>query len=173
MDFDIDRAIPVLARTPSVLRAMIQGLPSEWINGDEGDKTWSPFDVLGHLIHGERTDWIPRARMILESGDSRTFDTFDRFAQERESKGKGIDELLDTFEVLRAENVRILEGMKLTAEDLQRAGMHPQLGRVTLGQLLATWVAHDLDHLVQISRTMAKQYKEAVGPWREFLTVVR
>jgi DinB family protein len=173
MDFDIDRAVPVLARTPLVLRAMIQGLPAEWVNANEGDRTWSPFDVLGHLIHGERTDWIPRARMILESGDSRTFETFDRFAQERESKGKGIDELLDQFEALRAENLRVLENMKLTAQDLQRPGMHPQLGRVTLGQLLATWVAHDLDHLVQISRTMAKQYKDAVGPWREFLTVVR
>src|SRR5262249_34714939 len=140
---------------------------------NEGEKTWSPFDVLGHLIHGEKTDWIPRAKMILESGDSRTFESFDRFAQERESKGKRLDELLDQFEALRAENLHILEDMKLTPRDLQRPGMHPQLGSVTLGQLLATWVAHDLDHLVQISRTMARQYRDAVGPWREFLTVVR
>jgi hypothetical protein len=173
MEFNLNQAINVLTRTPHVLRAMLQDLPSEWVIGNEGEKTWSPYDVIGHFIHGERTDWIPRARIILENGESRAFEPFDRFAQFEADKDKTIDELLNTFAALRRENIRMLEGFELRPEDLKRTGKHPELGKVTLEQLLATWVAHDLDHLVQISRTMAKQYQEAVGPWRGYLTVLK
>ncbi len=152
---------------------MLQELPSEWVGNNEGAKTWSPYDVLGHLIHGERTDWIPRAKIILEDGEGKPFEPFDRFAQFEESKGKSMEELLVTFEGLRRENVRTLKAMGLRPEDLTRTGKHPELGRVTLGELLATWVAHDQDHLVQISRTMARQYQEAVGPWRPYLSVMK
>jgi len=173
MKFQIEDAIPLLERTPRTLRVMLEGLPPTWIENNEGDKTWSPFNVLGHLIHGERTDWIPRARLILEKGETVTFAPFDRFAQMRESRGKALSDLLAEFERLRDENVDALRGMRLTPNDLERTGMHPELGRVTLGQLLATWVAHDMDHVVQIARTMAKQYQGAVGPWREYLSVVK
>jgi hypothetical protein len=173
MKFQIEDAIPLLERTPRTLRVMLEGLPPTWIENNEGDKTWSPFNVLGHLIHGERTDWIPRARLILEKGETVTFTPFDRFAQMRESRGKALSDLLAEFERLRDENVDALRGMRLTPNDLERTGMHPELGRVTLGQLLATWVAHDMDHVVQIARTMAKQYQGAVGPWREYLSVVK
>jgi len=173
MKFQIEDAIPLLERTPRTLRVMLEGLPPTWIENNEGDKTWSPFNVLGHLIHGERTDWIPRARLILEKGETVTFTPFDRFAQMRESRGKALLDLLAEFERLRDENVDALRGMRLTPNDLERTGMHPELGRVTLGQLLATWVAHDMDHVVQIARTMAKQYQGAVGPWREYLSVVK
>lgn len=173
MEFNLDYATKVLNRTPSAVRVLLEDLPREWIDGNEGEGTWSPFDVLGHLIHGERTDWIPRAKIILEMGENRAFEPFDRFAQLEESKGKSLSELLDTFEDLRKQNLHELGEMGLKPADLARTGLHPALGKVTLGQLLATWVAHDLDHLVQISRTMAKQYRDAVGPWREYLSVVK
>jgi hypothetical protein len=170
---ELDEAVAVLSRTPATLRSLLDGLPPRWTENNEGGETWSPFVVVGHLVHGERTDWIPRARVILESGEDRPFTPFDRFAQFRESEGKSLAELLDEFEALRRENLSILAGMELGASDLARTGTHPDLGRVTLGELLATWVAHDLDHVVQIARTMAKQYSEAVGPWRAYLSVVR
>jgi hypothetical protein len=173
MQFELEKAIAVLERTPAALRALLDGLPAEWTASNEGENTWSPFDVLGHLVHGEKTDWIPRARIILESGESRPFESFDRFAQFRESEGKTLGELLDEFARLRAENLEALAGMRLEAADFDRTGTHPELGRVTLGELLATWVAHDLDHVVQVSRTMAKQYRDEVGPWRAFLSVLR
>jgi len=152
---------------------MLQGLPPEWITNNEGGQTWSPFDVVGHLIHGERTDWIPRAKIILESGENREFDPFDRYAQFEESKGKKIDELLDLFEIFRLDSIHSLKMMKLLPEDLKKKGKHPEFGRVTLGELLAAWVAHDLDHIVQISRTMSRQYRDEVGPWRVYLSVMR
>ena len=170
--FTLDEAIPLLARTPPTLDAMLRGLPAGWIEANEGGDTWSAFDVLGHLIHGERTDWMPRARLILDHGDSRPFDTFDRFAQFGASAGKSLPELLDEFARLRQANLAGLEALHLKAADLQRPGRHPQLGAITLGQLLATWVAHDLDHVSQITRVLANQYADAVGPWRAFLRIV-
>jgi hypothetical protein len=173
LEFRLDHAQAVLTRTPHVLRAMLEGMPMEWVSATESEGSWSPFDVLGHLIHGERTDWIPRARIILDAGETKPFEPFDRFAQFENSRGQTINELLDTFTELRVENLRTLSEMGLKAEDLEKTGMHPELGRVTLAQLIATWVAHDLGHIVQITRTMARQYKEAVGPWRAYLSVLK
>jgi hypothetical protein len=172
VEFDLRVAIPVLERTPATLRTLLEGLPSAWTDGNEGPDTWSPFDVVGHLIQGERTDWIPRARMILEEGRSRTFEPFDRFAQFRDSEGKSLAELLDEFEQLRAQSLGTLKGWQLTDAQLSLEGEHPVFGAVTLRQLLATWTAHDVGHLAQISRVMAKQYRDAVGPWRAYLPVM-
>jgi len=171
-DFDLVNAVAVLERTPATMAALLRNLPSSWTHGDEGPETWSPIVVIGHLNHGERTDWIPRARIILEQGETKAFDPYDRFAQFTESRGKSIETLLDEFADLRAANLRTLAGWKLTPADLARAGTHPDFGRVTLAQLLATWVVHDLDHLVQISRVMAKQLDVAVGPWVAYLSVL-
>lgn len=173
MQFNLDHAVEILSRTPYTLRSMLSGLPEEWIFNNEGDKTWSPFDVMGHLIHAERTDWLVRANIILRSGQSEPFPAFDRFAQFEESKGKSLTQLLNTFAELRAQSIASLKSMNLSAEDLAKKGEHPAFGTVDLEQLLATWVVHDLDHIVQISRTMAKQYKEAVGPWQEYLSVLK
>jgi hypothetical protein len=170
--FVIKEATAVLARTPSALNALLRGLPEGWIAAHEGGETWSPFDVIGHLIHGERTDWLPRARIILERGDTRAFDKFDRFAQLRVSQGRTLPELLDEFASLRATNLRELEALALTDADLDRRGLHPELGPVTMRQLLATWVAHDLDHIVQISRVLARQYSDEVGPWKAYLRII-
>lgn len=173
MEFKLDDAVALLTKTPSVLKAMLDQLPSQWVTGNEGANTWSSFDVLGHLIHGEQTDWIPRAKIILEFGESRSFDVFDRLAQFKHSQGKTIQELLMEFESLRQSSLAELNAMNLTEADLRKTGTHPEFGRVTLEQLLATWVAHDLSHITQISRTMAKQYTEAVGPWRAYLSVLK
>jgi DinB family protein len=172
MDFDLTNGIAVLARTPATLRVMLTGLPSAWLDGTEGPDTWSPYVIVGHLIHGERTDWIPRAQIILAQGENRRFTPFDRFAQFRESEGKSLAELLDELARLRAENLATLQGWSLTDAELALEGVHPELGPVTLRQLLATWVAHDLGHLAQVARVMAKQYREAVGPWRAYLPVM-
>ena len=172
MDFNLAEGIAVLERTPAALRAMLLGLQSGWVDGDEGQETWSPYVIVGHLNHGERTDWIPRARIILAQGDERRFTPFDRFAQFTESEGKTLETLLDEFAELRAKNLRILEDWKLTDTQLALEGEHPELGRVTLRQLLATWVGHDLGHIAQAARVMAKQYRDAVGPWREYLPVM-
>ncbi|GLC25954.1 DinB family protein [Roseisolibacter agri] len=172
MDFDLPTALPVLARTPHALRALLAGLPAEWTDATEGPETWSPYDVLGHLIHGERTDWIARARIILAQGADRRFTPYDRFAQFRESQGKSLGDLLDEFAALRAENLATLEGWRLTDAQLALEGEHPAFGPVTLRQLLATWVAHDLGHVAQVARVMAKQYRDAVGPWRAYLPVL-
>ena len=170
--FSIDEAVAILERTPATLDALLRGLPETWINGNEGDKTWSPFDVVGHLIHGERTDWIPRARIILEQGESKPFDKFDRFAQFALSKERSLPALLDEFASLRRQNLQALRALNLTDADLDRRGRHPELGVVTLRQLLSTWVAHDLDHIVQISRVLASQYSDEVGPWRAYLRII-
>lgn len=172
MEFAVDQGIAVLSRTPQVLDTLLRGLDASWIDATEGPETWSPYVVLGHLIHGERTDWIPRARIILSQGHDRRFAPYDRFAQFRESEGQTLDTLLDTFRQLRAENVHTLSAWQLTDAQLALEGEHPAFGAVTLRQLLATWVAHDLAHMVQITRVMAKQYREAVGPWREYLSVM-
>ena len=171
--FALDEGVALLERTPAVLDALLRGLPECWIVANEGDATWCPFDIVGHLIHGERTDWIPRAKIILADGESRPFPTFDRFAQFTESKGRTLAALLDEFAALRKQSLRELSSMHLSQADFDRRGTHPQLGTVTLRQLLATWVAHDLDHIVQISRVLARQYSDAVGPWSAYLRVIR
>ena len=172
MDFQLPRALEILERTPAAFRALLGGLPEAWTAPNEGPDTFSAFDNLGHLIHGERTDWIPRARIILAQGQDRTFERYDRFAQVRESQGKTAAQRLDELARLRAENVATLRGWQLTERELALEGLHPELGPVTLRQLLATWVAHDLGHLAQTSRVLAKQYRDAVGPWRAYLPVL-
>jgi hypothetical protein len=172
MDFDLAAGIAVLARTPRTLRTMLDGLPPVWIDATEGPETWSPYVIVGHLIHGERTDWIPRARIILSQGPQRRFTPYDRFAQFHESHGKSLTDLLDEFARLRTENLATLGGWRLTEAQLALEGEHPEFGQVTLRQLLATWVAHDLGHVAQTARVMAKQYREAVGPWRAYLPVM-
>ena len=170
--FVLEEAVAVLARTPAALDALLRGLPDGWIAANEGGETWSPFDVVGHLIHGEHTDWVPRARIILEQGEGRPFDKFDRFAQLAVSKGRTLAGLLDEFATLRQDNLRQLAALGVTEADLDRRGRHPELGVVTLRQLLATWVAHDLDHVVQITRVLARQYSDQVGPWRAYLRII-
>ncbi len=173
LTFTIDRTLAILERTPRVLAEWLGGLPDEWARGNEGDGTFSPYDVVGHLIHGEKTDWMVRARIILDLGEARPFDRYDRFAQQRDSAGKSLGVLLDELATLRAGNLETLRSWRLGATDLARRGTHPVLGTVTLQQLLATWAVHDLTHLHQVSRTLAHQYRDEVGPWRAFLGVLR
>jgi DinB superfamily len=170
--FNLDETIAVLTRTPAALDALLRGLPDSWVLANEGNDSWSAFDIVGHLIVGEHTDWMPRARIILENGEARPFDPFDRFAQAKESEGKSLEQLLDEFARLRNENLDALKALNLQAQDLTRRGTHPRLGTVTLSQLLATWAAHDLTHLHQLSRVLAYQYREAVGPWSAYLGVL-
>lgn len=172
MKFSLNKSIEILERTPKVLTEMLAGLSGEWIFSNEGGETWSPFDVLGHLIHGERTDWITRTRTILEHGTTLPFRPFDRFAQFEESKGKSLDFLLEEFARLRAENLRMLKNIPTGEDTLDKKGIHPAFGEVTLRQLLATWTVHDLTHIVQISRTLARQYESEVGPWKVYLGVL-
>lgn len=152
---------------------MLEGLPEEWLNNNEGEDTWSPYDVVGHLVHGERTDWIGRMNIILSDAEDKTFKPFDRFAQFEDSKGKTITILLNEFAELREQNLNTLQEKDITEEDFARTGIHPAFGKVKLSQLLSTWVVHDLSHIAQISRVMAKQYKEAVGPWQEYLSILK
>lgn len=170
--FDIEEAIQILETTPDVLNVFLSNVPDTWIDADEGPETWSPFDILGHLVHGEKTDWINRTRIILESGESKRFEPFDRFAQFEDSKGKSLPALLEEFEELRRKNVHYLREQALSVDDYEKTGVHPELGEVTLKQLLATWVVHDLSHIRQIARVLAKQYKAEVGPWEKYLRVV-
>jgi DinB superfamily len=169
---NLQQSISLLSRTPPALDALLRDLPEAWTLRNEGEGTWSVFDVVGHLIHGERTDWMPRAKMILQFGESRSFEPFDRQGQVRESHGKSLAQLLDEFARLRSENLSALRGLNLSQEDLAKRGRHPALGEVTLSELLATWAAHDLTHLHQISRIMAHQYRDAVGPWSKYLGVL-
>lgn len=172
MEFRLDDAKDILRRTPATLNSLLRRLPNGWALSNEGPDSWSPSDVVGHLIHGEETDWIPRARIILEWGEGRPFEPFDRFAMFEKSSGKSLGDLLDRFERLRGESLRELEEMNLTPEMLGKRGRHPELGVVTLSQLLSTWVVHDLGHIGQIVRVMAKQYGGAVGVWRAYLPVL-
>lgn len=169
MKFTLPETLAVLNRTPAVLNSLLRGLPESWTQSNEGQGTWNAFDIVGHLIHGERTDWIPRARIILSDGESRPFEPFDRFAQATWNQGKSLAQLLDEFARLRQENLAALEALHLQPPDLERRGRHPALGAVTLSELLATWTAHDLNHLHQLSRVMANQYRQAVGPWSAYL----
>lgn len=173
MEFTLAESIPLLSRTPAALNALLHGLPDQWVRCNEGTDTWSAFDILGHLIFAERTDWMPRVRIILESGEARTFDPFDRSAQSKENQNKNMEQLLDEFARLRTENLAELQRLHLQHGDLTRHGKHPELGVVTLSELLATWVVHDLTHLHQLSRVMAHQYREAVGPWTTYLGVLQ
>lgn len=172
MEPDISQTIALLARTPGALNALLRDLPEAWTLRNEGESTWSAFDVIGHLIHADRTDWMPRARMILQFGESQTFVAFDRWAQAQESRGKSLTQLLDEFTRMRSENLRVLRALNLSREQLNLRGRHPDFGVVTLSQLLATWATHDLTHLHQISRVMAHQYRDAVGPWSAYLGVL-
>ncbi len=172
MEFKLDHATAVLERTPETLLSLLRDLPDVWLIQNEGPDTWSPYDIVGHLIHGEETDWIPRAKIILEHGEERAFEPFDRVAMFEKFKGRSIADLLDTFTRMRADSLHDLQRMNLTPELLEKRGKHPELGVVTLKQLLATWVVHDLGHIRQVVRVMAKQYGEAVGPWKAYLTVL-
>ena len=172
MQFDLKEAIEVLKRTPGVMREMLSGLSPSWIEGNEGPDTWSPYVIVGHMIHGERADWIPRAKLILAQATDRRFTPFDRFAQFRESEGKSLDELLAELARLRSENLSTLRDWNLREAHLRLEGEHPEFGAVTLRQLLSTWAAHDLGHIAQTARVMAKQYRDEVGPWRAYLPVM-
>lgn len=172
MEFDFARGTAVLERTPHTLRDMLSGLAADLLHATEGPDTWSPYVVVGHLIHGERTDWIPRTRIILAQGADRRFEPVDRTAQLREDQTRPIEAMLDEFARLRSENLATLTGWRLSDAQLGLEGIHPAFGAVTLRQLLATWVAHDLGHVAQIARVMAKQYRDAVGPWRAYLPIL-
>lgn len=173
MQFSIEKSIEILERTPLVIEDLLGGISEEWVKNNEGPQTWSPYDIVGHLIHGEKTDWIPRMEIILSDKKDKTFDPFDRFAQFKISQGQSIVQLLDEFKKLRKQNIEHLRGKKLKEQELEKKGNHPDFGEVTLKQLLAAWVAHDLNHIVQISRVMAKQYKTEIGPWKDFMGVMK
>ncbi len=173
MEQDLEHTVALLGRTPAVLNALLRDLPDAWTSRNEGGETWSPFDVVGHLIQGERADWMPRARMVLQFGDTKTFERFDRAGHAKHVQGKTLADLLDEFAEARSQSLQELGELKLQAEDLARRGRHPAFGVVTLSQLLATWAAHDLTHLHQISRIMAHQYRDAVGPWNQSLGVLQ
>jgi hypothetical protein len=178
MNFTLPDAVSLLTRTPATLDALLRGMPDIWARTNEGrnnvgNETWTAFDIVGHLIVGERTDWIPRARIILEHGEARAFDPFDRFAQVKESQGRSLEQLLDEFADLRKGNLMALHSLNLQPQDLARRGTHPELGVVTLSELLATWAVHDLTHVHQLSRVMAHQYRDAVGPWSAYLGVLK
>ena len=172
MNFTVEKSIEILRRTPEVLEVMLKDVSADWTTNNEGGETWNVFDVLGHLVQGEKTDWIPRLEVILSDAADKTFEPFDRFAQFEESKGKTLSQLLDEFKSLRQKNIDLLRSKKLTDEKIEEKGIHPAFGEVKLGQLLATWTVHDLDQIAQISRVMAKQYKEDVGPWAEYLGIL-
>jgi DinB family protein len=172
MKYSLEKSYEILERTPGVLKTLLTDLNDDWIINNEGPETFSPYDVVGHLIHGEKTDWRDRAMMILEHGASKTFVPYDRFAQYKESKGKTLKQLLNEFEELRKENMKWFRALNLSEADLDKQGMHPVLGQVTLRQLLSTWVIHDLTHIAQATRVMAKQYKSEMGPWVDFFRIM-
>jgi hypothetical protein len=172
MEFNFEKSAAVLERTPSVLKTLLAGLDDEWVMINEGPGTFSPYDVIGHLIHGEKTDWVVRAKIILEFGINKPFEPWDRFAQYEASKGKTLQQLLDEFEELRQQNMGWYRTLKLSEADLNKKGLHPVLGEITLRNLLSTWVVHDLTHIAQITRVMAKQYKEETGPWKDFFRIL-
>lgn len=171
--FNIDEAISILARTPKVLETQLSGLSDKWMHSKEGTKSWSPHQVLGHLLFGEETDWLARTKIVLEFGTNKKFESFDRLAQNRLYANKSTEELLSIFAKKRDKNLEELKDMDLSPDDLYRKGAHPEFGEVTLKQMLSAWVVHDFGHIVQINRTLAKNYKEEIGPWAKYLTIVR
>ncbi len=173
MNFDLQRSFEILSRTPTVLEHLLLGVSEFWLRCNEGANTWSPYDIVGHLIHGEKTDWIPRAEIILSTEQKKTFAPFDRFAQHDNDQTRPIQELLEEFSTLRALNLQKLKAFQLEEADLQKTGLHPELGKVTLQELLATWTVHDLGHIAQITRVMAYQYKTEVGPWQAYLGILK
>ncbi len=172
MKFDLEKTIEILERTPKILISMLSGLSRDWIENNEGAETWSPYDVVGHFIQGEKKDWIPRAKIILSEESNKEFVPFDRFAQFEASKGKTLLQLLEEFESLRIANIEKLRALKIREDQLKLEGIHPAFGKVTLEQLLSTWVVHDLNHISQISRVMASQYKKEAGPWNAYLRIL-
>lgn len=173
MTFSREKSIEILERTPIVLHTMLQHISADWTLQNEGGETWSVYDIIGHLIHGEKTDWVPRVKCILSENQNKSFKTFDRYAQFNDSKGKSLEQLLDEFKVLRTINIEYIYSINITEKELQQKGLHPTFGEVALSQLLATWVVHDLNHIAQICRVMAKQYKDAVGSWVEYLSILQ
>ena len=173
MTFEIDKAIEILERTPLAIETLLKGISEEWLKNNEGENTWSPYTIVGHLIHGEKTDWIPRAKIMLSDSQNKTFEPFDRFAQMRENQDKSIDELLAEFKHLRKENLQELKSLQINNSKLSSKGIHPELGEVSLQELLSTWVVHDLGHISQITRVMAKQYKNEVGAWEAYLGILK
>lgn len=173
MKFQIEKAVEILAQTPAVVKSLLENLSGEWLENAPDSESWSAFDVVGHLIHGEETDWIPRAEIILAQAENSTFQPFDRFAQLEKSKGKTLNELIENFTALRAKNLKTLREMNLTEEKLQLKGIHPELGEVTLEQLLATWTVHDLNHLKQLVTVLANKYAENVGVWKQYLSILQ
>jgi len=172
MKYSLERSYEILDRTPATLQALLDGLPDDWVLPNEGPETFSPYDVVGHLIHGEKTDWVPRIKKILDFGNTQAFEKYDRFAQYENSKGKTLQQLLDEFGAIRKENMVWFKALNLTEKDFDKKGMHPVLGEVTLRNLLATWVVHDLTHISQITRVMAKQYRPEMGPWPQFFRIL-
>jgi hypothetical protein len=173
MDFELAKALEILERTPAMLERLLDGLSDDWVLRNEGPDSWSPYDVIGHLIEGEESNWMPRAQMILEHGETQAFKPFDRIAQFEKSKGKSLHEMLGEFAQLRRACLAELRRLNLTPADLEKRGTHPAFGAVTLGELLATWAVHDLSHIAQIARVMCRQCSEAVGPWKEYLPILR
>lgn len=172
MKFDLLKSISVLERTPKTLQTLLEGQHQDWTHQNEGGDSWSPYDVIGHLVHGEKTDWLPRIMIILNESDQKTFSPYDRFAQFKMNQGKSLNDLLLEFQELRASNIRRLQDLGLTDFDLEKEGIHPELGPVTMKNLIAAWVVHDMGHIAQVSRVMAKQYKNEVGPWPKYLTIL-
>jgi len=172
MQFDLQKSILILQRTPAVLEALLYDLPDDWVMPNEGENTFSPFDVVGHLLHGEKTDWMARLKIIMSDGENKTFTPYDRFAQFEESRGKTINQLLAEFKALRTANLEVLMSIRFQPADFERIGIHPAFGPVTLRHLLSTWTVHDLSHIAQINRVMCKQYKDEVGPWIDFLPIL-
>ena len=173
MEFSIEKSVEILERTPKTLEVLLNGLSDDWIYNNEGEDTWCVFDVIGHLVHGEKTDWMERTLIILSSDGNKTFAPFDRFAQFKDSKGKSLQQLLEEFQELRTSNLQILKDLQISDSDMKKTGIHPNFGQVTLEQLLSTWVVHDLNHLSQISRVLAKQYKDSVGSWEAYLRILK
>ena len=171
INFNLKEATEILERTPAVLISLLSGLSDKWIYNNEGGESWTPYDIVGHLIHGEKKDWIQRTNIILEHGEDKPFEPFDRFAQFKDSEGKTLNDLLEEFEKLRKVNIDVLNNLNLEKKDLNKKGIHPEFGNVTLKQLLSTWIVHDLSHIRQIARVMAKQYKNEIGPWEKYLRV--
>jgi hypothetical protein len=172
IEFNKNEAIQILSRTPLVLKELLSGLPRSWIHANEGGESWSPYDIVGHLIHGEKTDWIPRMNIILDQGVNKTFQPFDRFAQFRNSGDRSLEDLLNEFTELRLANTDILRNTELGWDDLRKEGIHPAFGKVSLKELLASWVVHDLNHIGQLCRVLAFQYKREIGPWTEYMGIL-